>query len=72
MSFRFHPGNPCPGQVHDLEFEIVHHLEGQFDAQLIAKDIKEVIVDGVAHIVLSDVVGPGVDDMMGLDDVDDR
>ena len=60
---------PRPRDVHDLELDVVQLIDRHIDALLIAKDIEEIVVDGVAHLVLSDVVRPDIDDVMGLDDV---
>lgn len=51
--------------------KVIHHLDRQIDALFISEHIEEIVVDGVAHVVLGDAVGPDVNDVMGLDDVDD-
>ena len=62
---------PRSRKVHDLKLEVVHHLDGQFDAARIAKNIEKIVVDGVAHLVLGDVIGPDVDDVVSLDKIND-
>ena len=62
---------PSPGKIHNLEFKIVEHLYGEVDVLLVAQDIEEVVINGVAQIVLGNLVRPDVHDQVRFDDVDD-
>jgi hypothetical protein len=39
-------------------------IERNLDPLLIADDVEEVVVDGIAHVVLRDFVRPEIDDVM--------
>jgi hypothetical protein len=39
-------------------------IERNLDRPLIADDVEEVVVDGIAHVVLRDFVRPEIDDVM--------
>ena len=69
-AYRPSVGKPRAGKVHQALLKLVEQINRQFDAVPIAQHVEEVVVDGVAHVVLGDLVRPDIDDMVRLDDRD--
>ena len=55
-----------------MQFQLVQSFHRNVDPLLVPDDVEEVVVNRLAHIVLRDIVGPDIDDVVLLNDANDH